>query len=518
MRFEFQRFFTNFFDMTDYTNDFIRWAADCVRITDKETGRRIPFILNNPQKRVLAEMERMRRNRQPIRIILLKARQWGASTLIQCYMAWMQLIVRKGWNSVLCAHVKDASAAIRGTYSALLREYPDDKRPAPPKEWALVPYEKSSAVAFIPARDCLVGIATALSPNAVRGINFHMAHLSEVAFWGDGNRETAQDIVRTICGTVPLLPDTLIAMESTADGPDSYFHDEWERAVEGKSDKTPIFVPWYEIDLYRVTELSDAAREELMATLDSYERHLMEEKGVEAERIAWYHAKRREYPSHRAMMAEFPSSPEEAFSNAAGSFFAPDDLPALTSPAGERKRSGWQRLLTVVPAAGSGKHLVTELYRNEGIWTAVADIEMRSSLLELLRYVESKCRSLHADLLICAHESEDAAAKWVARKACSDAIPLIYDDEEEPLIMLSDNDIAEGAETLREAIRTNSFRECSPEAIEAYEAFTTARARRYPRLLARMAALRCNVSTPAGLAEMSASATDSFLANSYRCC
>lgn len=200
------------------------WARRCVRITDKLTGRPVAFELNRPQRRVLAELEAMRTSGRPIRLILLKARQWGGSTLIQVYMAWMQLVRRKGWNSLVCAHVKDAAAGIRATYSRLLSLYPEEFREGTEKQWSLTPYEKSQSVSWVAARECIVATASSQAPNAVRGANFHMAHLSEVAFWGDGDERAAEEIVRTVCGTIPLAPESLIVMESTANGTDNYWH------------------------------------------------------------------------------------------------------------------------------------------------------------------------------------------------------------------------------------------------------------------------------------------------------
>ena len=100
--------------MNRYYEDFELWCRECVTITDKLTGRPIPFTLNAPQRRVLAVLEQQRQAHRPLRLILLKARQWGGSTLVQVYMAWMQLVRRTGWNSLICGHVKDASANIRG--------------------------------------------------------------------------------------------------------------------------------------------------------------------------------------------------------------------------------------------------------------------------------------------------------------------------------------------------------------------------------------------------------------------
>ena len=78
-------------DLERFQTDFEYWCEKCVRIQDKLTGERIPFVLNRPQKKLLAVMEQQRREGKPIRIILLKSRQWGGSTLVQIYIAWFQL-------------------------------------------------------------------------------------------------------------------------------------------------------------------------------------------------------------------------------------------------------------------------------------------------------------------------------------------------------------------------------------------------------------------------------------------
>ena len=56
----------------------------------------------------------------------------------------------------------------------------------------------------------------------------------------------------------PKKGETVIVLESTANGVGDYFHDEWLRAQMERSDKQPVFVPWHEIEIYR-RPVSDAA-------------------------------------------------------------------------------------------------------------------------------------------------------------------------------------------------------------------------------------------------------------------
>ncbi len=247
--------------------DFEFWAVMFARIKDKMGDGDIPFKLNRPQRRLLIALETMRCKRLPIRLILLKARQWGGSTLIQLYMAWIQLVHRRNWHSVICAHLKDAAANIRGMYTKLLANYPawlmaDGEQPR------FRPYERMSNTSVIEGLDSRVTISSAETPESVRGSDAVMAHLSEVAFWPSTRQRSPEALIRSVCGSVALLPDSLIVLESTANGTGNYFHQECERAKRGESDKQFLFVPWYEIEIY-TTPIENA--EAMAASLDDYE-------------------------------------------------------------------------------------------------------------------------------------------------------------------------------------------------------------------------------------------------------
>ncbi|MBO7609452.1 MAG: hypothetical protein J6S96_04550 [Muribaculaceae bacterium] len=289
-------------------HDFEYWCATCVIIRDKLTGRPMNFHLNKPQRRLLAIMEEQRIAGLPVRIILLKARQWGGSTLVQMYMAWMQIVRHKGWNSLICGHLKQSARAIKGMYSLLLRNYPQEMLDEDEK-LKFKNFEGSREVQSLESRDCLVITGTAVSDDAVRGYNLAMAHLTEVAFWPDTPQHSPEDVMRSVNGTITRMPESVIVLESTANGVGQFFHDEWIRAQAGDSDKIPVFVPWHEIEIYR-SAVRDPKK--LWDSMDEYERTLWYD-GLTLEMIQWYHDKRRETSSHAAMMAEFPTNSSEAF-------------------------------------------------------------------------------------------------------------------------------------------------------------------------------------------------------------
>ena len=290
-------------------HDFEYWCATCATVRDKLTGQPVRLILNAPQRRVLAIMEKQRIAGLPIRIILLKARQWGGSTLVQMYMAWMQLVRHTGWNSLICGHLRQSARSIKGMYRLLLRNYPTELLDDNTQKIAFKNFEGSSDVQIISERDSLVITGTAVSEDAVRGYSLTMAHLTEVAFWPETAMHSPHDVMRSVNGTVTRTPDTVVVLESTANGVGRFFHTEWLRACAGESDKQPVFVPWYEIEMYRAP-VRDVKH--LWENMDDYERRLWYE-GRTLEMIQWYHDKRKEAPNHAAMMAEFPTTDTEAF-------------------------------------------------------------------------------------------------------------------------------------------------------------------------------------------------------------
>ena len=305
-------------------HDFEFWCVTCVKIKDKLSGLDIPFRLNAPQRRVAAIFESQRTAGQPIRAIMLKARQWGGSTLTQMYMAWIQSVHCHNWHSLICAHVKDTAASIRGMYSKMLSAYPEQywEGDVAPK---FSPFERSTNIREIAGRGCRVTVGSAENQEAVRGSDFAMAHLSETAFWSDSTTRSPERFIRAVCGAIALVPYSLIVMESTANGVGNYFHNEWLRAKAGESDKTPIFVPWNEIEIYRMPVSNPQA---LWNSMDSYERELWD-NGLTLEMINWYHHKRAEYPSHSMMKAEYPSNDIEAFTCTGHNLFSSEAIERL---------------------------------------------------------------------------------------------------------------------------------------------------------------------------------------------
>lgn len=297
--------------------DFEYFCAYCVRVQDKETADILPFILRFAQRKLLKLFEDQRRANQPIRVILLKARQWGGSTLTQIYMAWIQLFHKQNWHSVICAHLKDAASNIKGMYSTMMQHFP---------EWIygkikFQPYERTQNISYIKQTGCRITVGSAEAPESVRSQNVLMAHMSEVGLYPHTQKNNPTRLFRSVTSSILPIPYTMLVVESTANGTGNWFHEEWLKATRGESDKAPLFVAWFEIEMYSMP--LSIPEDDFINTLSEYEWDLWR-LGATLQAINWYRHKRKEYHTNDEMQAEFPSTPIEAFTHSGEIVFRQD--------------------------------------------------------------------------------------------------------------------------------------------------------------------------------------------------
>lgn len=314
--------------------DFAFWCRMYVYIKAKGGGGDVRFKLNRPQRKLVAALEEMRLAGKPIRLIILKARQWGGSTCTQIYMAWLQLVHKVGLNSLIVAHLKDTSFDIKDMYDRMLKAYPVRLLHKMGEDYSLTETKMegvggSQSIKRVPQRNCKIKVGSAEAPDSARGGDYNLVHCSEVALWKSTDQNTPEKIVRSACSGILLKPYTMIVYESTANGVGNFFHREYDAAKAGRSQFRSLFVAWYEIEQYSQPFASDEAREAFARTL--YERRemdtapstreatgrylwwLWETQGATLEAISWYVLERSKYNDDGDMASEYPSDDVEAF-------------------------------------------------------------------------------------------------------------------------------------------------------------------------------------------------------------
>lgn len=311
-------------------HDFAFWAAMYVFIKQKGGGEDVHFRLNRPQRKLIMRFERRRLEGKPIRLILLKARQWGGSTATQIYMAWLQLVHKVGLNSLIVGHVKDASTEVKDMFDKLIKEYPvsmlyemgEAYNETEPK---IVGVGQSGNIHRIPQRNCKIKVGTAEKPNSARGGDYNLVHCTEVGLWVTTDGKTPEQIVRSACSGILLKPYTMIVYESTANGTGNFFQREYDAAKNKKSQFESLFISWFEIEQYSapIDDINAFAtklwenRNNANAASDREEsgKYLwwLWEQGATLEAINWYILERSKYTDHGDMASEYPSDDVEAF-------------------------------------------------------------------------------------------------------------------------------------------------------------------------------------------------------------
>src|SRR5262249_14457437 len=84
------------------TTDFEFWCSQCCKIRTK-AGKLVPFILNKVQRRFLALINRQLETTGRVRVVVLKARQQGLSTVIMAWQYW-KVTHNKAYKGLVMAH------------------------------------------------------------------------------------------------------------------------------------------------------------------------------------------------------------------------------------------------------------------------------------------------------------------------------------------------------------------------------------------------------------------------------
>ncbi len=313
-------------------HDFYFFAYAYARIKNKEGGPDIPFYLRPAQIKVCKIFERLRLSGKPIKIILLKCRQWGGSTLTDIYMAWIMLFWKTHWNCNIVGHQSTSSITVFNMYERLINaiplwlmyptgeEYPDDVR-------KIKNDSKNANIKYLVPRSCKIQTGSALNPEAARSDDVAMAHITEEAFFPNTEKWTPSLVVKSVISPILNMPYNFIVRESTPNGMENEFHDEWIRAKKedenGKklSAYIPVFVAWFEIETY-IKKMSEDERANYIIYLWKHRNDStghgayfwkLFQMGATVEGIAWYEEKLKDYATLEDMQQEYPSDDIEAF-------------------------------------------------------------------------------------------------------------------------------------------------------------------------------------------------------------
>ena len=316
-------------------HDFEFWSYTAAFILDKESSGIIPFKLNRAQRIVLARLEKMREDGKPMRLILLKARQWGGSTMIQIYIGWLQLCHYENWHSTIVSGQDDQASKIRSMYTTLLDKYPLG-------EYKFTPHERSSKNRIIKERGCIQCVASYESYEGIRSQDLRCIHLSELGTWHTTPSKSPEALIAAVSGAQLPMAGTISIYESTAQGEGNFFHRFWEKVESGENNSFEgEFVAWFDNPFDVIPFKNVEEKRGLVESLNEDEIKMLE-LGATLEGINWYRFRSDEIVSEgqSLMKQENPSTPMEAFQSTGSPVFAIDYINNLKPSIEEPKEIG----------------------------------------------------------------------------------------------------------------------------------------------------------------------------------
>lgn len=310
------------------------YIENCLKIKTK-SGTVVPFRLNDAQRKLYAVAKRQQDAGKPVRLIILKARQLGFSTLTEG-LIFHACATRKNVNALIVAHREDATANLFRMSKLFYDELPAPVKPMLRASNAqeLVfenPSKLRSEREARPGLRSRIRCATAGGRGIGRSDTLQCVHLSEYAFWPDGADGKASTLAG-ILQAVPSLPGTMVVIESTANGFED-FKERWDAAVAGENDFEPVFFAWFENPDYAMPVVPGTE-------WTPEERELRDAYRLTDEQLQW----RRWCIANNCggsldmFRQEYPSSPGEAFLHSGTGVFDNEQivlrLERLPEPAG----------------------------------------------------------------------------------------------------------------------------------------------------------------------------------------
>ncbi|UMY55352.1 MULTISPECIES: DNA packaging protein [Paenibacillus] len=287
--------------------DFEQFCWRMLKIKTK-SGRIMPLTLNDAQRTFVREVFRQIEAGKPVRIIILKARQMGFSTVTEALIYYFTSL-QEAKNAFIVAQSSDASSNLYDMFQFYYEKVPAIIKPMSRKNNAKKltfenPTIRTADRRRNPGLKSKITVQTAESRVLARSDTIHYLHASEVAFWPAKKKKKH---LLSLLAALSKEPGSLGVIESTANGMEE-FKKMWDAAVKGESDFTPLFFAWFEMPDYRKPVPPGFE-------LTEEERELKAKYSLDDEQLQWrrYTIRNDCGGDPRQFDQEYPSEPDDAF-------------------------------------------------------------------------------------------------------------------------------------------------------------------------------------------------------------
>jgi len=275
-----------------------------------ESGEILSLIPNESQKKILDIIIPMLKENKPVRLIILKARQQGISTLVQAIF-FILLFVGSNLRALTMGHEIGSSNNLFNMYDVYYKELPKALQPT-------LEYSNEKKKKYL-ANQCENKVDTAGKGEVGRSDTLQLLHLTEVGFYPDA-KKTLGALLQA------AKYAKMIIIESTANGIGDEFYNMYQEAKDPKSlsEYIPIFLSWLDFPKYSRPFNSETEKEMLLFDLgknplyNEYqdEELLLQKKyGASLEQLNWrrYTIVNSCQKDIRTFHQEYPRDDQEAF-------------------------------------------------------------------------------------------------------------------------------------------------------------------------------------------------------------
>src|SRR6478736_5304459 len=222
---------------------------------------------NYLQKKIQRVVDKMNDDSLPVRVIILKPRQKGSTTW-GCAMDYTMLRRSPCSAVVIGGQMSQVDEAW-----AMLQTYSKSDR----FDWQNTGEINSKSGSWSNGSKLIK--ETAGDAKAGIGGTHQALHCFEVARWGEHGVSNSSEVLTNIMQCVPLLPGTLINLESTAEGQNGAYYTHWCNAIDaedflsGAVELKPgafvrCFAAWFQFDDSAI-RLTETQRAEIKSTIDA---------------------------------------------------------------------------------------------------------------------------------------------------------------------------------------------------------------------------------------------------------
>lgn len=289
-------------ELLNELRDFRKFLKLCV-VFDKNLGKMVPFVPTPAQWR-LAEC--LMSNK---RVVILKARQIGASTITRAYFTWKALVSEQPLKMGIMSYTHESAQYLHSLDKGFVEGLPGP----------LIRKLDSSTARTIKFRDTgaeLRSFTSGMKGGGTRSYALSDLHLSEFAHYDDQD-EVLSNSVSTVG------EGGQIVIETTANGPGNKYH---QLVLEAPHNGWTLFwSPWFEHPAY-----SKQARFGLsnVSHMTQEERKLKSKWNLTNDQMYWRRTMIHTMGSDK-FMQEYPSTPEEAFVATSKSWLQPSHLEGI---------------------------------------------------------------------------------------------------------------------------------------------------------------------------------------------